>query len=110
MDNVEIKIDDLPKIIADYSLMHQVLQNLISNAFKYSVNVEKPYIEISCKEEGKIIIYFIKDNGAGFNMQYSDKLFGVFQRLHTSQEFDGTGVGLAIVKRIITTAWRKSLG
>ncbi len=101
LDRLEIKVGDLPEITADYSLMHQVFQNLISNAIKYSVNAEKPQIEISNKsDKGKIII-FVKDNGAGFNMQYANKLFGVFQRLHSSHEFEGTGVGLAIVKRII---------
>ncbi len=102
LEKVDIKIEDLPEVIADYSLMHQVMLNLISNAFKYSVHVEKPCIEISCKAKDDEIIFFVKDNGAGFDMRYSDKLFGVFQRLHSTHEFDGTGVGLAIVKRIIT--------
>lgn len=97
----ELIIATLPNIEADYNLLKQVVINLISNAIKYSSKVEHPIIQIgSTKKDGRII-YFIKDNGAGFDMEYSDKLFGVFQRLHSTKEFEGTGVGLAIVKRII---------
>src|SRR5258707_1794273 len=85
----------------DIALIKQVLVNLISNAFKYSTKKEKPMIEIGCYNDDGEVQYYIKDNGVGFDMEYSNKLFGVFQRLHDPQEYQGTGVGLAIVKRII---------
>ncbi|MBI3509304.1 MAG: PAS domain S-box protein [Bacteroidetes bacterium] len=85
----------------DYGLMHQVMFNLVSNAFKYSSKKENPAVEISSGEKNNEIIFSVKDNGAGFNMKYAEKLFGVFQRLHSEEEFEGTGVGLAIVQRII---------
>ncbi len=95
------KMNPLCPAMADFSLIHQVMTNLISNAIKYSSGIENPFIEIrSEKGEGEII-YSVSDNGAGFDMLYAHKLFGVFQRLHSSEEFEGTGVGLAIVKRII---------
>jgi PAS domain S-box-containing protein len=97
----EIKIDKLHRVKADYGLLHQVVYNLISNAVKYSSKREHPLVEISSEENDQEIIYTIKDNGAGFDMKYVNKLFGVFQRLHTQDEFEGTGVGLAIVQRII---------
>jgi two-component system, sensor histidine kinase and response regulator len=87
---------------ADPGLMKQVWINLISNAVKYSRVKEKAIIEIGSREEDGRIIYHIKDNGAGFRMDYADKLFGVFHRLHSEDEFEGTGVGLAIVKRIVS--------
>lgn len=91
----------MPKAYADHNLMHQVLMNIISNAVKYSSLVDNPKIEIGGKEEQEEVIYYIKDNGAGFDMKYYNKLFGIFQRLHDAHEFEGTGVGLALVKRII---------
>lgn len=97
----KIKIGKLHPIEADYGLMHQVLFNLLSNAIKYSSRKENPLIEISSEKNDQKIIFTVKDNGAGFDMKYIDKLFGVFQRLHTQEEFEGTGVGLAIVQRII---------
>jgi PAS domain S-box-containing protein len=97
----EIKVNKLPDAWGDTNLLHQVFTNIISNAVKYSSLVEKPMIEIGGKEEKDETIYYIKDNGAGFDMKYYDKLFGIFQRLHDSHEFEGTGVGLALVKRII---------
>jgi light-regulated signal transduction histidine kinase (bacteriophytochrome) len=75
--------------------------NLISNAIKYTSNIQHPKIEIGWETVNSGTIYFIKDNGAGFDMDYSNKLFGVFQRLHTTREFEGNGVGLAIAQRII---------
>jgi len=97
----EIKIDDLLMSKADQALINQVWINLISNAIKYSGKKEKPLIEIGSFSREYENIYFVKDNGAGFDMKYSDKLFKVFQRLHTTAEFEGTGIGLAIVERII---------
>lgn len=97
----EIKIDVLHPVQGDNTLMKQVLINLISNGIKYSSKKEKPLVEISSEIKNGQIVYTIKDNGAGFDMRYVDKLFGVFQRLHSSTEFEGTGVGLAIVQRII---------
>jgi len=97
----EIKIQKLDSVKADYSLMNQVMVNLISNAIKYSSKKEKSIVEISSTKKDGEIVFTIKDNGVGFDMLYVHKLFGVFQRLHTSEEFDGTGVGLAIVHRII---------
>ena len=97
-----IKIGELHNVTADYSLIRQVWFNLISNAFKYSSKKEVSVIEIFSEEKNGEIIFSVKDNGAGFDMKYAERLFGVFQRLHSQNEFDGTGVGLAIVHRIIT--------
>jgi light-regulated signal transduction histidine kinase (bacteriophytochrome) len=99
---VQFIVHPLAPALVDYSLMAQVFTNLISNAVKYSSQVEKPLVEIGSRINGKSVEYYIKDNGIGFNMAYYDKLFGVFQRLHDASEFEGTGVGLAIVKRIVT--------
>ena len=90
------------EVQGDLSMMRQVWINLISNALKYSRKQEVSRIEIGCKNEDNHIVYYIQDNGVGFDMKYSDKLFGVFQRLHKIEEFDGTGVGLALVHRIVT--------
>ncbi|MHB1147776.1 MAG: sensor histidine kinase [Lutibacter sp.] len=100
--HAKIKIGNLHEVKADYSLLRQVLFNLISNAVKYSSKKKIPIVEISSEEKSGEIIFSVKDNGAGFDMQYADKLFGVFQRLHSQDEFEGTGVGLAIVQRIIS--------
>ena len=100
--NAEFKMNNLINIKADLTLMNQVISNLLSNALKYSAKKEKPVIEINSYIDKNKFVFFIKDNGAGFNMKYYDKLYGVFQRLHSSDEFEGIGVGLAIVKRIIT--------
>jgi PAS domain S-box-containing protein len=100
--HASINVDDLLPAFGDYSLIHQVLMNLVSNAIKYSSKKEKPVVQISSRLEGKEMVYTIRDNGVGFDMKYAHKLFGVFQRLHTMDEFEGTGVGLAIVQRIVT--------
>jgi PAS domain S-box-containing protein len=99
---VNWKIDELPEIKGDKNLLRMAFENLISNALKYTSKKEKAFIQIgvSNKDENCVEIY-IKDNGQGFDMAYSDKLFGVFQRLHASEEFEGTGIGLANVKQII---------
>ncbi|CAN5383632.1 hypothetical protein BH09BAC3_BH09BAC3_14060 [soil metagenome] len=86
----------------DSLIIKQVWINLISNAAKYSMKKEHPVIEIGCRPLGNVIEYYIKDNGVGFDMTYAIKLFGVFERLHSDQEFEGAGVGLAIVHRIIS--------
>jgi PAS domain S-box-containing protein len=98
-----IAIQSLPTCQGDPSLLIQVWHNLLSNALKYSRKRKDAQIEIGClSAKGQEQAYYIKDNGVGFDMQYADKLFGVFQRLHSESEFEGTGVGLAIVQRIIT--------
>ena len=99
--NAEIKFCNLLPVIADQSLMKHVMINLISNAIKYSSKKEIPCIEIKSRQSNSELVYSISDNGAGFDMKYAHKLFGVFQRLHSADEFQGTGVGLAIVERII---------
>jgi light-regulated signal transduction histidine kinase (bacteriophytochrome) len=97
----KINILPLPTAYADQSLLTMVFVNLISNAIKYSAKKENPEITIGSLNRKEGTVYFIEDNGIGFDMQYYDKLFGVFQRLHSAEEFEGTGVGLALVKRII---------
>ena len=99
--DVEVTIGDLPDCEADPALLKQVWVNLLSNAIKFTRKRKDAHIEIGAKQTGAECIYFIKDNGVGFDMQYVDKLFGVFQRLHRSEEYEGTGVGLAIVQRIV---------
>jgi light-regulated signal transduction histidine kinase (bacteriophytochrome) len=86
----------------DNGLIRQVWINLISNAIKYSGKQENPHITIGSYQKENYITYFVKDNGVGFDMKYAGKLFGVFQRLHKATEFEGTGVGLALVQRIIS--------
>jgi PAS domain S-box-containing protein len=98
---IEIKVGELPACHGDPALLKQVWVNLISNAVKYTRGHEPAIVEIGCALENNENVYFVRDNGAGFDMQYANKLFGVFQRLHRSDEFEGTGVGLAIVQRII---------
>ena len=100
--NVEWRIAQLPALECDGVLMGQVFQNLLGNALKYSRGRNKAVIEVdSIQQAGKPAVVLVRDNGAGFNMQYAEKLFGVFQRMHTDEEFEGTGVGLATVQRIV---------
>ena len=98
---IELKLGDLPKVHGDPALLKQVWVNLLSNAVKYTRKRETAFIEVGTKYENGSATCFVSDNGAGFDMQYADKLFGVFQRLHRTDEFEGTGVGLAIVQRVI---------
>ncbi len=98
---IEFRLTDLPMAYADNSALRQVLQNLLGNAIKFTRGREPAIIEMGGTVEGKENIYFIRDNGAGFDMIYANKLFCLFQRLHSITEFEGTGVGLAIVKRFI---------
>lgn len=95
-------LGELPPARGDQALIRQVLVNLLSNAIKYTGKRAETVIEVSGAVEGKECVYQVKDNGVGFDMQYVSKLFGVFQRLHGAEEFPGTGIGLAIVKRIIS--------
>lgn len=99
---VQLKVAPLPMARGDRAMMRQVLVNLLANAIKYSRSKTNPVIEVGASVNGDENIYFVKDNGVGFDMRYVDKLFGVFQRLHSVEEFEGTGIGLAIVKRIVT--------
>ena len=100
--NVEWRVAQLPSLECDQVLIGQVFQNLLANALKYSRPRPHAVIEIGAlEEEGKPAVIFVRDNGVGFNMKYADKLFGVFQRLHRAEDFEGTGVGLACVHRII---------
>lgn len=97
----EVTIRPLATAEGDPDLLRQVFVNLVSNAFKYSRHATAPKIEIASETREGETVYSVKDNGAGFDMAYRDKLFGVFQRLHTESEFEGTGVGLAMVQRVI---------
>ncbi len=99
--HVEVGVGNLPDCVGDPPLIRQALVNLLSNAFKYTRKKEKPTIEVNHRQSEGKTVYFVRDNGAGFDMEYAGKLFGVFQRLHSSDQYEGTGVGLSIVQRII---------
>jgi len=99
--NAEVIWNDLPTIRVDRTLMRQVLANLIGNALKFSRDRPNPRVEIGARTTDGEVVFQIRDNGAGFDPRYADKLFGVFQRLHAATEFEGTGVGLALVRRIV---------
>ena len=96
-----LEIAELPQVACDSALMKQVFVNLLGNAVKYTRLQASPAIEIGKKEVNGEFVFFVRDNGAGFDMKFSHKLFGIFERLHRQDEFEGMGVGLAIVKRII---------
>jgi light-regulated signal transduction histidine kinase (bacteriophytochrome) len=96
------KLGELPVVRGEKSLLKLVLVNLISNSVKFTSTRPRAEIEIGCRKEGSEDVFFIIDNGVGFNMDYVDRLFGVFQRLHPESEFEGTGIGLANVRRIIS--------
>jgi light-regulated signal transduction histidine kinase (bacteriophytochrome) len=97
-----IQASALPAADADPAMLKQVWVNLISNAIKYSSKRAEARVEIGGREDARERVYWVRDNGAGFDMRYADKLFGVFQRLHRAEEFPGTGVGLALVHRVVT--------
>jgi light-regulated signal transduction histidine kinase (bacteriophytochrome) len=96
-----VELGALPSARADRALIRQVWTNLVGNALKYSGKRADARVEIGGRQDGGESVYWVRDNGVGFDMRYADKLFGVFQRLHRVDEFDGTGVGLAIVQRVV---------
>jgi PAS domain S-box-containing protein len=100
-ESFDLVVEALPEAFADSALLRQVWTNLISNAIKYSMPAQERSIQIGGHTEESRLIYYVRDKGVGFDPQYAHKLFGVFQRLHGADEFEGTGVGLAIVQRII---------
>jgi signal transduction histidine kinase len=99
--NIEWDLGLLPRVRGDRALLHQVWVNLLSNAIKYTRPREPASIQVAAVQQDRELIFRVKDNGVGFDMGYAEKLFGVFQRMHTAQEFEGTGIGLASVRRII---------
>ncbi|MBK9091069.1 MAG: response regulator [Holophagales bacterium] len=102
VQRVAFRVAELPEAEGDAALLGQVFANLLSNALKFSSGREKPVIEVGSRDDEGRAFWFVRDNGAGFDMRFADKLFGVFQRLHAPTEFPGVGVGLAIVQRIVT--------
>jgi light-regulated signal transduction histidine kinase (bacteriophytochrome) len=98
---INVRVEILPNAQGDGSLLRQVWVNLLSNAVKFTLPKESGLIEVGASCEEREIVYFVKDTGVGFDSRYAQKLFGIFQRLHSAAAFEGTGVGLAIVQRII---------
>ncbi len=98
---VELTLDTIPGCRGDRAMLREVLHNLLANAIKFTRLRESAVIEVGARAERDQNVYYVRDNGVGFDMQYAQKLFGVFQRLHSAAEFEGTGVGLAIVQRVI---------
>jgi two-component system sensor kinase len=99
--NMVLTVNSVPSGYGDRTLIRQVYINLLSNAVKFTKNQDTAHIETGGDSDGKEVVYYVRDNGVGFDMEYYDKLFGVFQRLHRADAFEGTGVGLAIVQRIV---------
>ncbi len=100
-ERIDLQVEGMPMAMGDPSLLRQVWINLLSNAIKFSRQRERAVIRVTCTESEDELVYAVSDNGAGFDMQYVNKLYGVFQRLHNEQEFPGTGIGLAITQRVI---------
>ncbi len=100
-ENGTLQIHPLPGAVGDPSMMRHVMANLLGNAVKFSRDEEAPHIEVGGEANGDASVFFVRDNGVGFDMEFADKVFGVFERLHDETKFEGTGVGLAIVERII---------
>lgn len=99
--SLQVLIDPLPPVSADIALLRQVFVNLLSNAFKFTRNTEQPTIQVGCEVQDGVAMYCVRDNGAGFDMTHADKLFDAFQRLHPQAQFEGSGVGLSIVRNIV---------
>ena len=99
--DIKPTVNSMPPCYGDRALIKQVLINLLSNAVKFTKYKDAAEIVVGGNADGNEIVYYVRDNGVGFDMQYYDKLFGVFQRLHSSDDFEGTGIGLATVQRII---------
>lgn len=100
-NRIEIRVSEMPFALGDLQMIESVWSNLIENAVKFTRKKEKAIITIGAEEKEDVIVYYIKDNGAGFDMDYSSKLFAVFQRLHSREDYEGTGIGLATVQRVI---------
>jgi light-regulated signal transduction histidine kinase (bacteriophytochrome) len=95
------RVAAMPPVRGDPTMLRQVFENLLSNAVKYTRGREEAVIEVGCEPAGDEFVFAVRDNGAGFDMAYAHKLFGVFQRLHRAEEFEGIGIGLANVRRIV---------
>jgi light-regulated signal transduction histidine kinase (bacteriophytochrome) len=99
--SIDVRIGELPPCQGDRVLLQQMWVNLLSNALKYTRRRETAVVEIGTAPQEGETVYFVRDNGTGFDMKYASKLFGVFQRMHRAEDFEGTGVGLAIVQRVV---------
>jgi PAS domain S-box-containing protein len=99
--DIAVDVGELAPAVGDPAQLRQVVTNLVTNAFKYTGKVGHPCVDVGSVDHDGTTVYYVRDNGAGFDMRYADKLFQVFQRLHTPEEFDGTGIGLAVVQRVI---------
>jgi signal transduction histidine kinase len=98
---VDVRVGELPDCVGDQALLRQVLANLLSNAFKFTRGREKPIVELSCRQQAGEKVYSVRDNGAGFDMHHAQDLFVAFQRFHSAERFEGTGIGLSIANRIV---------